>query len=89
MIVPVVLIGMNDAVIIPPAALDLLTSQVTGPVATPADQSYGDETFAWNLGFPQTPAVAVGATNAADVQAAVRFAAVQNLPVAVLARGTV
>ncbi|MCE0537962.1 FAD-binding oxidoreductase [Kineosporia rhizophila] len=78
---------MNDAVIIPPAALDLLTSQVTGPVATPADQSYGDETFAWNLGFPQTPAVAVGATNAADVQAAVRFAAVQNLPVAVLATG--
>jgi FAD/FMN-containing dehydrogenase len=69
------------------ADLTVLKSQVAGPVMTPSDEGYAAETFTWNLGFSQTPAVAVGASSAEDVVAAVRFAGAQGLPVAVLATG--
>jgi hypothetical protein len=64
-----------------------LAQQVAGPVLVAGDEGYAEETFAWNLATPQAPAVVVGATSAEDVQAAVRFAARHELPVAVLATG--
>ncbi|WP_249998571.1 FAD-binding oxidoreductase [Actinoplanes sp. M2I2] len=82
---PGVLAGMTDD--IDSVVLAGLVAQVDGPVVTPGDEGYAAETFTWNLGFLQTPAVSVGATSAADVRAAVRFAAAQGLPVAVVATG--
>jgi FAD/FMN-containing dehydrogenase len=67
--------------------LTALTTEVAGPVALPGDDAYATETATWNLSTVQRPAVAVGATSAADVRAAVRFAAVRGLPVAVVATG--
>ncbi|MFI7658586.1 FAD-binding oxidoreductase [Micromonospora parva] len=64
-----------------------LTAQTVGPVLLPGDERYDVECASYNLAIPQQPALVVGATNAADVQAAVRFAAEQGLPVAVLATG--
>ena len=69
------------------ANLKLLAEQVKGPVFTPGEDGYGDETAAWNLAVGHRPLVAVGATSVADVQAAVRFAASLQLPIAVLATG--
>ncbi|MDP9793464.1 FAD/FMN-containing dehydrogenase [Catenuloplanes nepalensis] len=66
---------------------DTLAAQVTGPVLTPGDAGYEEETATWNIAMTGRPAVAVGATSVADVQAAVRYAAAQNLPVAVTATG--
>ncbi|NMO49740.1 FAD-binding oxidoreductase [Actinoplanes sp. TBRC 11911] len=73
--------------IIDSADLDALTAEVAGPVLTPGDEGYEEETAAWNQAVPQHPAVVVGATGVADVQAAVRFAEARNLPIAVLATG--
>jgi FAD/FMN-containing dehydrogenase len=64
-----------------------LAIQVQGPVLTAADLSYPAETFAWNQAVPQRPLVAVGAMSTAGVQAAVRFANVHGLPIAVIATG--
>lgn len=78
---------MNHAEAIDPFEVKRLAEQISGPVLTPQNQQYADETRAWNLAYPQTPAVAVGATTAKDVQAAVRFAAEHGLPVSVLSTG--
>ena len=67
--------------------LDRLVSEVIGPVLVPGDEQYAAETATWNLAAEYQPAVAVGATCAADVQAAVRFAGAHNRPVAVVATG--
>jgi FAD/FMN-containing dehydrogenase len=64
-----------------------LATQVHGPVLTGADAGYAAETATWNLAVPQRPLIAVGATSVADVQAAVRFAGVHDLPIAVTATG--
>jgi FAD/FMN-containing dehydrogenase len=64
-----------------------LRGLVTGPVLLPRDDGYAAETLSDNLNNPLIPAVAVGVTNAADVQAAIRFAARHHLPVAVRATG--
>ncbi|MFK4243128.1 FAD-binding oxidoreductase [Micromonospora chokoriensis] len=64
-----------------------LATQTVGPVLLPGDERYDVECASYNLAIPQQPALVVGATHAADVQAAVRFAADRNLPVAVLATG--
>ncbi|MGC4748374.1 FAD-binding oxidoreductase [Micromonospora sp. DT201] len=64
-----------------------LTAQTVGPVLLPGDERYDAECASYNLAIPQQPALVVGAANATDVQAAVRFAAEQGLPVAVLATG--
>ncbi|MFG1992656.1 FAD-binding oxidoreductase [Actinoplanes sp. NPDC048988] len=64
-----------------------LRAGVTGPVLTPSDDGYANELHTYNLTVVHTPAVVVGAMNAADVQAAVRYAAALNLPVAVLGAG--
>jgi FAD/FMN-containing dehydrogenase len=64
-----------------------LLSTVVGPVLTPADEGYADELRTYNLTTVHTPALVVGAATPADVQAAVRYAASENLPVAVLGAG--
>jgi len=64
-----------------------LKEQVTGPVLTPTDEAYAAEHATYNLAIAHHPAVIVGAANAADVQAAVRFASGHGLPAAVLATG--
>jgi FAD/FMN-containing dehydrogenase len=64
-----------------------LTAEVAGPVLVPGSEGYPAETATWNTAVAQHPAVAVGATSAADVQAAVRFATANGLPVAAVATG--
>ncbi|MFF2522981.1 FAD-binding oxidoreductase [Streptomyces liangshanensis] len=66
---------------------DTLAAQVTGPVLGPDDDGFAEECAPYNLAVTHRPAVVVGAVDAADVQAAVRFAAAHALPVAVLATG--
>jgi hypothetical protein len=56
-------------------------------VLLPIDEGYAAEVATYNLNNPLTPAVAVGATSFADVQATVRFATLHHLPVAVRATG--
>ncbi|GIF63363.1 FAD-linked oxidase [Asanoa ishikariensis] len=69
------------------ADLGRLASQVAGPVLAPGDADYPAETATWNETLVERPAVVVGATSTADVQAAVRFAAANDLPVAAVATG--
>jgi hypothetical protein len=64
-----------------------LRGSVAGPVLLPGDEGYAAEAASNNLNNPLVPAVAVGITSVADVQAAVRFAARHHLPVAVRATG--
>jgi FAD/FMN-containing dehydrogenase len=64
-----------------------LSAAVAGPVSLPRDVDYPAECATFNLQNPVRPAVAVGALTVDDVQAAVRFAAERELPVAVLATG--
>jgi hypothetical protein len=64
-----------------------LHGSVAGPVLLPGDEGYADEVATFNLSNPVVPAVAVGVTGPADVQAVVRFAARHHLPVAVLTTG--
>jgi hypothetical protein len=64
-----------------------LRDLVQGPVLLPGDDRYDAERSGFQLDDPHRPAVVVGATSAADVQAAVAFAAERALPVAVQATG--
>ncbi|GLW05349.1 oxidoreductase [Microtetraspora sp. NBRC 13810] len=59
----------------------------TGPVLRPGDDGYDAERAGFNHAVEHRPAIAVGATGAGDVQAAVALAASQGRPVAVLATG--
>jgi FAD/FMN-containing dehydrogenase len=56
-------------------------------VLLPGDEGYAEECATYNLALTHQPSVVVGATGTADVQAAVRFAAANGLPAAVLATG--
>ncbi|MFF0525349.1 FAD-binding oxidoreductase [Actinomadura nitritigenes] len=83
---------MASSVPVRPASLSRadiadLPERVGGPVVLPGDAGYPAECATFNLLTPVRPAVAVGATGADDVRAAVRFAAERDLPVAVLATG--
>ncbi|GAB3837251.1 FAD-binding oxidoreductase [Dactylosporangium cerinum] len=72
----------------PPADdLTALRSQVRGPVYTPGDPELPAETMTFNTAIAHQPTVVVGATDADDVAAAVRWAAAHQLPVAVQATG--
>lgn len=64
-----------------------LSRIVAGPVLLPDDPQLGAEVAAFNLATQHRPALTVGATCAADVAAAVRFAVAEGLPVAVQATG--
>lgn len=61
----------------------LLAATVTGPVLVPGDEGFAQECAGFNLLVAHRPVVVVGATDAFDVQAAVRFAVANDLPVAV------
>jgi FAD binding domain len=60
-----------------------LAAQVAGPVILPGDDVYAAERAGYNPNLVLEPALIVGVTSEADVQAAVRFAAERSLPVAV------
>jgi FAD/FMN-containing dehydrogenase len=64
-----------------------LAADVSGPVYLPGDDGYAAEAAPFNLAVTHRPGVIIGATNAADVQAAVRFAGENAMPVAVLNTG--
>ena len=64
-----------------------LDATVAGPVLEPGDPGYTEEVASFSLTFAATPAVVVGATSAADVAAAVRFAARTGRRVAVQSTG--
>src|SRR4051794_25326929 len=72
---------------IPAADVGELRSRVRGPVFAAGDDGLAAEVAAWNLAVQHTPAVAVGATCAADVVAAVTWAVAHDLRVAVQATG--
>src|SRR3954468_19951135 len=72
---------------IPAADVDDLRSRVHGPVYAAGDDGLAAEVATWNLAVTHTPAIAVGATCAADVAAAVSWAGAHGLKIAVQATG--
>jgi hypothetical protein len=63
-----------------PRDVENLAGAVSGPVLAPDTPGYRDECSCYNLAIEHRPAVVVGAAGAADVQAAVRFAAEHDAP---------
>lgn len=66
---------------------ETLGARVEGPVLVPGDAGYERELAGYQTGWRHRPAVVVGAVTAADVQAAVGFAAAHERPVAIQATG--
>jgi FAD/FMN-containing dehydrogenase len=64
-----------------------LADRVTGAVFVPGDPGYAEETALFNLHLTLIPDVVVVAAEAADVQAAVRFATQRKMPIAVKSAG--
>ena len=64
----------------PAQDIDQLADATAGPVLTTGAPGYGDECTCFNLALQHHPALVVGAAGAADVQAAVRFAAEHDVP---------
>lgn len=73
--------------VVPDAALAALAAAVDGPVLEPADPAYAEEVSGFNAAYLPSPAVVVGATCAADVAAAVRYAAATGRRISVQATG--
>src|SRR4051812_31455632 len=71
----------------PMADVEELRSRVQGPVYAAGDDGLAAEVATWNVAVQHTPAIAVGATSAADVAAAVSWAVAHDLRVAVQATG--
>jgi FAD/FMN-containing dehydrogenase len=69
------------------ADVHVLSRRVKGPVLVPGDAGYESERDGFQTALRHRPAVVVGATDAADVQAAVEFARAHRQPVAVQASG--
>jgi hypothetical protein len=69
------------------ADVDRLRSRVYGPVYAAGDDGLAAEVATWNVAVQHTPAIAVGATCAADVAEAVAWAVAHDLHVAVQATG--
>ncbi len=69
------------------AEIAALTGQVRGPVFMPNDEGYDAERGGFQTAQQHRPDLIVGATGAADVRAAVEFAAIRGLPVAVQGTG--
>ncbi len=72
---------------IPAADVDGLRSRVRGPVYAAGDDGMAAEVASWNVAVQHTPAIAVGATCATDVEAAVSWAVAHDMKVAVQATG--
>ncbi|TDD68484.1 FAD-binding oxidoreductase [Jiangella aurantiaca] len=64
-----------------------LARRIDGPVLLPGDDEYDRERSGFNLTVDQRPDVVVGVASAADVSAAVRFAAERGLQVTAQATG--
>lgn len=64
-----------------------LSAQITGPVLTEGTEDYLAELAGFDRSVRHRPALVVGAANAGDVVAAVRFASSYCLPVSVQATG--
>ena len=64
-----------------------LADSVTGPVIVPDDADYADEGRAYNLAVQHAPDVILGATDADDVAAGIRWAGRLGCPVSVQATG--
>lgn len=64
-----------------------LAGELDGPLFLPGDAGYAAESFTFHLTHPLTPLAAAGAASVADVQVAVRFAAENQLPIAVRGGG--
>jgi FAD/FMN-containing dehydrogenase len=79
--------GRRSAAPVTAEDVDQLSGLVAGPVLRQDDEGYAREAEGFNLAFRHQPALIVGATNASDVQEAVRFARDRGLPVAVAATG--
>jgi hypothetical protein len=71
----------------PATDVDELRGVVHGPVYAAGDDGLAAEVATWNVAVQHTPAIAVGATCAADVAAAVSWAVAHDLDVAVQATG--
>ncbi|MGY1984664.1 FAD-binding oxidoreductase [Blastococcus sp. SYSU DS0669] len=71
----------------PAADVDVLRGLVHGPVYAAGDDGLAAEVATWNVAIQHTPSIAVGATCAADVAAAVSWAVARGLRVAVQATG--
>src|SRR5580658_7964186 len=56
-------------------------------IGLPGDDAYGAATSVFNLAAPATPAVAVTARTVDQIQAAIRYADTENLPVRVHTTG--
>src|SRR5689334_3825392 len=70
-----------------PKDVAALVAAVAGSVLLPGDAGYDEERAVYNLNHELAPAVIVVAESAADVQAAVAFAAGQHRPVLVKTTG--
>ncbi|MFD3537134.1 FAD-binding oxidoreductase [Streptomyces sp. NPDC058664] len=68
-------------------AVEALGRRVAGPVLTPGDERYDAERAGNQTARAHRPALLVGATGPADVQQAVKFAALHGLAVAVQGTG--
>ncbi|MGY1752262.1 FAD-binding oxidoreductase [Blastococcus sp. SYSU D01042] len=77
----------TQALPFPAEDVEQLRSRVHGPVYAAGDDGLAAEVATWNLAVQHTPAIAVGATCAADVAAAVSWAVAHELGVAVQATG--
>ena len=64
-----------------------LSKAVSGPVALPDSPEFEAETFAFNVATVHRPDVVLGAADARDVAAAVKWAAEHRLPVSVQSTG--
>ena len=64
-----------------------LADRIQGSVFVPGDAGYAAAIAGFNLRSQQRPCLVVAATDAVDVQDAVRFAAARDLPVGVMATG--
>jgi hypothetical protein len=78
---------LSDATQISLAAAAGLEAEISGAVILPDGDGYAAENVVFNLTQRLEPALVVAAESAADVQAAVRFAAKRGLPVAVKSSG--
>ena len=67
--------------------IDALSRAVSGPVALPDSPEFAEETFAFNVATVHRPDVVLGAADARDVAAAVKWAAERRLPVSVQSTG--
>lgn len=70
-----------------PASAAALAADLTGPLLLPGSADYEQEIAAFNSAIRHRPDLVIGAATAADVRAALRYAAAHRLPVGVQATG--